>query len=63
VLLAQTTQARLVADKVSGGVDLEQLRATLLIDAQQDGDHRQRPHVPQLGRLHSKCRLDLIQQA
>ena len=38
-------RARLVADIVAGGVDLEQLGAALLVHAQQDGHHRQRPHV------------------
>ena len=37
--------AHLVADEVAGGVHLEELRAALLVDAQQDGHHRQRPHV------------------
>ena len=34
-----------VADVVAGRVDLEQLRAALLVDADQDGHHAQRPHV------------------
>ena len=44
----------LVAHEVAGRVNLEQLWPTFLINARQDGDHAQWPHVRML-HPHSSC--------